>query len=103
MTQFVKVAKAADVEEGKGLIVWAGNLKVALFRCDGAVYAIRNQCPHMGGDLGEGLLTGDIVRCPWHGWKFSVKTGQSPEAELVGVRTFEVKIEGEDVYVGVGA
>ena len=88
------------MEEGKGLIVWAGPLKVALFRYDGAIYAIRNQCPHMGGDLGEGLLTGDIVRCPWHGWKFNIKTGKMPEAELVSVRSFEVKVEGEDVYVG---
>lgn len=101
MTQFVKVARASDVEEGKGLIVWAGPIKVALFRCEGAVYAIRNQCPHMGGDLGEGLLTGDVVRCPWHGWKFNVKTGKALEADLVAVRSFEVKIEGEDVYVAI--
>lgn len=100
MTEFLKVARASDVEEGKGLIVWAGPLKVALFRYDGAIYAIRNQCPHMGGDLGEGLLTGDIVRCPWHGWKFNIKTGKMPEAELVSVRSFAVKVEGEDVYVG---
>jgi nitrite reductase/ring-hydroxylating ferredoxin subunit len=101
MPNFLKVARAADVEEGKGLIVWAGNIKVALFRCEGVIYAIRNQCPHMGGDLGEGLLTGDVVRCPWHGWKFNVKTGKSPEAEMVAVRSFEVKLEGADVYVGV--
>jgi nitrite reductase (NADH) small subunit len=101
MPTFMKVAKASDVEEGKGLIVWAGNFKVALFRCEGVIYAIRNQCPHMGGDLGEGLLTGDVVKCPWHGWKFNVRTGKSPEAELVAVRTFEVKLEGEDVYVAV--
>jgi NAD(P)H-dependent nitrite reductase small subunit len=101
MPNFLKVAKAADVEEGKGLIVWAGNFKVALFRCEGVIYAIRNQCPHMGGDLGEGLLTGDVVRCPWHGWKFNVKTGKSPEAEMVAVRSFEVKLEGGDVYVAV--
>jgi nitrite reductase/ring-hydroxylating ferredoxin subunit len=101
MIEFVKVARASDVEEGKGLIVWAGPLKVALFRCEGTIYAIRNQCPHMGGDLGEGLLTGEVVRCPWHGWKFNVKTGKMPEAELVSVRSFEVKVEGEDVYVGI--
>lgn len=101
MTEFVLVARASEVEEGKGLVVWAGKIKVALFRREGVVYAIRNQCPHMGGDLGEGLLTGDVVRCPWHGWKFNVKTGISPQSDLVTVRTFEVKIEGEDVYVAV--
>lgn len=101
MPEYVRVAARADVEEGKGLIVWAGPWKVALFRCDGTIYAIKNQCPHMGGDLGEGLLAGEIVRCPWHGWKFSVKTGKMPETDVVGVRTFDVKVEGEDVYVAV--
>ena len=89
------------MEEGKGLVVWAGKIKVALFRREGVVYAIRNQCPHMGGDLGEGLLTGHVVRCPWHGWTFDVKTGVSPQSDLLTVRTFEVKIEGDDVYVAV--
>ena len=101
MPEFLKVAKSADVEEGKGLIVWAGTVKVALFRSGGALFAIRNQCPHMGGDLGEGDLRGEIVRCPWHGWKFSIRTGKMPETEVVGVRTFEVRVDGEDVYVGV--
>ncbi|MGE5176082.1 MAG: Rieske (2Fe-2S) protein [Hyphomicrobiales bacterium] len=101
MPDFVRVAKSADVEEGKGLVVWAGPWKVALFRCEGEIYAIKNQCPHMGGDLGEGLLAGDIVRCPWHGWKFSIKTGKMPETDVVAVRTFDVKVEGEDVYVAV--
>lgn len=101
MAQFVKVASSSDLEEGKGMIVTVNGTKVALFRCEGRVYAIRNQCPHMGGDLGDGLLQGDIVRCPWHGWKFSIKTGKAPDSDVVGVRTYEVRIDGDDVFVGV--
>jgi len=100
MPNFVKVAKASDLEEGKGLIVWFNGVKIALFRCGGEVFAIKNQCPHMGGDLGEGLLTGEIVRCPWHGWKFSVKTGRAPDTDVVAVRTYEVQIDGDDILVG---
>jgi len=100
MPNFIKVAKLSDLEEGKGRIVWLNGTKIALFRCEGAVYAIKNQCPHMGGDLGEGLLTGEVVRCPWHGWRFSVKTGKAPETDVVGVRTYEVQIDGDDVLVG---
>jgi NAD(P)H-dependent nitrite reductase small subunit len=99
MSEFVKAAKASDLEEGKGVIVWVNGTRVALFRCEGAVYAIKNQCPHMGGDLGEGLLQGEIVRCPWHGWKFSVKTGKAPDTDVVAVRTYEVRIDGDDVLV----
>ena len=99
MQDFVKVARSSDLEEGKGMIVTVNGTKVALFRSEGVVYAIRNQCPHMGGNLGEGYLQGEIVRCPEHGWRFSIKTGKAPDTEVVGVRTYEVKLDGEDVYV----
>jgi nitrite reductase (NADH) small subunit/3-phenylpropionate/trans-cinnamate dioxygenase ferredoxin subunit len=101
VAEFRKVARAAEVIEGKGTIVAVDELKIALFRCDGVVYAIRNRCPHMGGDLGEGTLEGEIVRCPWHGWPINVRTGQHPETPVVGVRTFPVRVEGDDVYVEV--
>ena len=101
MAQFVKVARTSDLVPGKGLVVVVNGTRIALFNCDGAFYAIKSTCPHMGGELGEGLLEGDIVTCPWHGWQFNVTTGKSPESEVVAVRSFEVKVEGEDVYVGV--
>ena len=101
MAQFVRVARVHDLNPGEGRVLVVNGTRVALFNCEGTFYAIKSTCPHMGGDLGEGHLTGDIVTCPWHGWRFSVKTGKNPEAEIVGVRTFEVRVDGEDVYVGV--
>jgi nitrite reductase (NADH) small subunit len=101
MSEFVKAARASDLEEGIGKIVWVGGIRVALFRCEGEVYAIKNQCPHMGGDLGEGYLSGEIVHCPWHGWRFNVKTGKAPDTEVVAVRTYEVRIDGDDVLVRI--
>ena len=75
--------------------------RVALGHRDGVYYAIKNSCPHMGGELGEGLLQGDVVTCPWHGWRFNVKTGKNPEADVVGVRTFEVRVEGDEIFIGI--
>ena len=101
MPEFRKVATAADVVEGKGTIVAVDDLKIALFRYEGTVYAIRNQCPHMGGDLGDGTLEGEVVRCPWHGWPINVKTGQHPQAPVVSVRTYPVRVEGDDIHVAI--
>ncbi|HEY7727013.1 MAG TPA: Rieske 2Fe-2S domain-containing protein [Candidatus Eisenbacteria bacterium] len=100
--EFVRVARVGDLAPGRGMVVVAKGIRVALFRHeDGTLYALRNQCPHMGGELGEGVLNGDIVTCPWHGWQFDVKTGRNPAAALVAVRTFPVRVEGDEVYVGV--
>lgn len=100
-TQFVKVATVHDLESGKGMVVILNGTRVAIFNCAGTYYAIKGTCPHMGGELWEGLLEGEIVTCPWHGWQFNVRTGKNPESEVVGVRTFEVKVEGEDILLGV--
>ena len=100
-TEYVRVARVGDVQPGKGMVVILKGTRVALFNCDGIYYAIRNTCPHMGGELGEGLLEGDIVTCPWHGWRFNVKTGKNPEADVVGVRTYEVRVDGDEILIGV--
>lgn len=98
----MRVARWDDLVPGRGIVVIAKGIRIALFlHEDGTPYALRNQCPHMGGELGEGELRGDIVTCPWHGWRFDVKTGRNPSVDLVAVRTFPVKVEGNDVYVGV--
>jgi nitrite reductase (NADH) small subunit len=100
--EFVRVARLDDLEPGRGSVVVAKGIRVALFRHeDGNVYALRNQCPHMGGELGEGELRGDVVTCPWHGWRFSVKTGKHVAADLVAVRAFPTRVDGGDVYVGI--
>ena len=101
MTEFLRAARVGDVDSGKGIVVVLKGTRVALFNCDGVYYAIRNTCPHMGGELGEGPLQGDIVTCPWHGWRFNVKTGRNPEADVVGVRTFEVRVEGDEIFIGI--
>ena len=96
---FVTVANVNDVKEGKGKVVEANGKTIALFNVDGKIYAIDNTCVHAGGPLGEGACEGNVVTCPWHGWKFDVTTGISPVNPQAKVDTFEVQIEGEEVKV----
>jgi len=101
MAEYVKVARVTDLDPGKGMLAVVNGTRIALFNCDGTFYAIRGSCPHMGGELWEGLLSGEVVTCPWHGWRFNVKTGKNPAAEVVAVRTYDVKVEAEEVYIAV--
>jgi nitrite reductase/ring-hydroxylating ferredoxin subunit len=50
--------------------------EVAVFNVGGEFYAIDNSCPHRGGPLGEGELEDCIVTCPWHEFRFDVRTGK---------------------------
>ena len=101
MANFVKVADTSDLKSGENKVVNVNGAEVALFNVDNEFFAISNTCLHRGGPLGEGFLEGDTVTCPWHGWKFNVKTGVSPVIPTAKVQTYQVKVEGNDVMVAV--
>ena len=101
MPNFVKIASTADIPKGQGRTFEVAGKQVAVFNCDGTFYAIDNTCRHQGGPLGEGELEGAVVTCPWHGWTYDVTTGVSPDDADCRVDTYEVKVEGDSVMVGV--
>jgi nitrite reductase/ring-hydroxylating ferredoxin subunit/multimeric flavodoxin WrbA len=74
-------------------------LEIAVFNLDGIYHAISNSCMHKGGPLSKGFLNGDIITCPWHGWKYSVKTGKSPHKGGDSVNSYPVKIIKDKIYV----
>ena len=82
---------------------------IVVTREAGRVYAYLNRCPHQGGNLFHGTLVGlveasepgcyrysrrgEIIRCPWHGWEFDVRTGKSwCEPERIRARQFSVSV-----------
>ena len=101
MSNFVKVASTSDLKPGENKIVSVNGTDVALFNIEGEFYAINNTCLHRGGPLGEGFLEDDVVTCPWHGWRYNVKTGQNVMIPTAKVATYQVKVENDDVLVSL--
>lgn len=99
MTQWVRVASVEDVPVGTGKELTAAGRVIALFNVEGEFYALDGVCPHAGGPLGEGVLQGDVVTCPWHGWQFQVTSGQHCLNANLQHTAFPIKIEGSDVLV----
>ena len=96
-----KLAKLSEIQEGQSIVVDVDTKPIALFKVQGAVYALDNTCPHRGGPLGEGSLDGSEVTCPWHAWTFDVKTGECQSSPGFKQPTYQVKIEGDDVTIDV--
>ena len=101
MPNFIKVASTSDLNPGENKVVNVNGADVALFNVDGEFFAINNTCLHRGGPLGEGSLEEDVVTCPWHGWRYNVKTGANLMIPNQKVAVYEVKIEGNDVMVAL--
>ena len=102
MGQFVRVAETSELPPGSAKLVEAGGCSVAVFCLEGAYYALEDRCPHRGGSLSQGMILGSEVSCPWHGARFDIKTGavQCPPAQQ-GVRSFPVRLSGNDVEVEI--
>jgi nitrite reductase/ring-hydroxylating ferredoxin subunit len=109
MTRYV-VATVDEIPVGSRKIVFVARRSVGIFNIDGEFFAVRNQCPHEGGPLCEGVISGlvrsnepgqyeyvrhgEILRCPWHMWEFDIKTGQSWfDPATTRVRSYEATVE----------
>ncbi len=94
-----KVASVAEIPLGEGKIVTVGTRQIALYNVEGQFYALDNTCPHRGGPLGDGLLNGAVVTCPWHGWQFDCSTGKSTVNPTVKVACYPARVENDAVYL----
>jgi nitrite reductase (NADH) small subunit len=101
MPGFVKMATLDELPPGGSKEVEHEGRIYALFNVDGIISAIDGICPHQGGPMADGPLDGTCVTCPWHGWQFDVRTGKSSLNGKLSLPTFEVKLEGSDVFVSV--
>lgn len=100
MSDYVKVASVTDLAPGEMTLVEVGGELICLANVDGSFYAISDECTHAAGALSDGELEGYTVTCPMHFGQFDIRTGkvlQRPPRE--DVRTFEVKVEGQDVLI----
>jgi nitrite reductase/ring-hydroxylating ferredoxin subunit len=135
MERFV-VARVGEIPPGGRKLVSVRGRDVVVFNVKGEYLALLDRCPHQGGSLCRGKLVGlvesdepgryryhrqgEIIRCPWHGWEFDLRTGRSwcdprrtwvksyPASAVPGGRlvegpyvaeTFEVSVEDDFVVI----
>ncbi len=99
-----RVASTGEVVEDEPKAVRVGDHSIALFKVDGAFYATHNICTHEYADLSEGFVDGDVIECPLHAGTFHIPTGKALSPPVTDdIRTYPVKVEGDDIYVSVPA
>ena len=104
------VAHVRDIPPGGRGLFEIGGRTIVVFNLKGEFFALLNRCPHSGGPLAQGRLTGlvqsdepgrykysrrgEILRCPWHSWEFDIRTGKSwCDPSRVRARTYAVSVE----------
>lgn len=85
--------------DGRVRSVTVDGRSIALTRCDRALGALENRCPHQGGPLGEGSIEKGLLRCPWHGYDYDPLTGRPPGDFADTVSAYEIEERADGVYV----
>jgi nitrite reductase/ring-hydroxylating ferredoxin subunit len=101
---FHRVAGAGELGDGEMRHVEIGERQIALFNLGGDFYATDELCTHAFAMLTDGFVDGELIECPLHGGKFEIKTGKAVAPPCtVDLKTYQVKVEGDAVLVGVPA
>ncbi len=104
------VATVDQILPGQRLLVEVNGREIGIFNVEGEYFAVGNRCPHEGASLCKGRIVGlveaagpgdyrysrrgELLRCPWHGWEFDLRTGRSwCEPDRTKVRSYELKVE----------
>ncbi|HXL55641.1 MAG TPA: Rieske 2Fe-2S domain-containing protein, partial [Chitinophagaceae bacterium] len=96
---FVQVCDVNDIAEDRAKMFCINEERIAVFKTQGKLFAVSNVCKHQNGPLGEGKVLDGCITCPWHGYQYLPHNGQSPPPFKEKVSTYDVKLDGSDVWV----
>lgn len=101
---WIRIASASDLQDDEVLGLTVGGARIALYRSRGEFYATDNRCTHAEALMSEGYLEDGCIECPLHQARFDIRTGAAlcaPATEPL--RTYPVKREGDEIFVGAPA
>jgi nitrite reductase/ring-hydroxylating ferredoxin subunit len=96
---FFSSIRENELAESKMKAVRIKGKAVLLVKQGGEVSALSNRCPHEGCTFESAMLSGYIVMCPCHGWKFDVRNGQYNENSRITLQIYRCKIENGKIFV----
>jgi nitrite reductase (NADH) small subunit len=103
--RWVRVTSCESIPLREGKAVDVGGRYIAIFNLGDSFLAVDNRCPHRGGPLSDGIVSGSAVICPLHAWAFNLSGGavvNHPESQACLV-TFPARVEDGIVWVEIPA
>ena len=102
---WIWITPLADLPPREGRAVSVAGREIALFNLGDKVVAMENRCPHKGGPLADGIVSGDTVVCPLHGWRVKLQCGSvdRPADVTACVETYPTRIDNGVIVVGLPA
>src|SRR6266702_1034177 len=92
---WMRIAHVDSIPLREGRAVHIAGHDIAVFNLGNRFLAVENKCPHRGGPLADGIVSGGNVVCPLHAWKVDLASGEAANqpAPAQCVKTFPVRVE----------
>ena len=102
---WIRITRAENIPLREGRAVMVDGEEIAIFNLGEKFLAVANRCPHLGGPLADGIVSGDSVVCPLHAWKVCLSSGavKRPAGEQACVRSFPVMVVNGIVVAEIAA
>jgi 3-phenylpropionate/trans-cinnamate dioxygenase ferredoxin subunit len=101
MQEFIEAGKLGELRPGTMKRIDIRGRRILLANVDGRICAVDDTCTHEEASLSTGVLKGELVKCPLHGSRFNVCTGEALEEPAEeNLRTYPVRIEGGHILIG---
>ncbi len=102
MSDWKKLCPLEEIPRLGSRVVASEHGDIAIFRlANDEVFAVHDKCPHKGGPLSQGIVSGGTVTCPLHGWKIGFEDGEAVAPDVGCVQSFSVKRVGDDVWIAL--
>ncbi len=100
MPNFIKLTPQSELPaENQAKEFPCGNKVICVANVNGTISAMENVCLHRGGPLGQGVIEGGKIVCPWHGWQWDPQTGEAVHNPKARVSVYPIKVENDDVLI----
>ncbi|QDV27134.1 Rieske (2Fe-2S) protein [Aureliella helgolandensis] len=96
-----QLCNLSTLKNGQGQEFLVGKTIVALFLQDSKLYATDGMCAHQGGPLAQGLVDGECITCPWHGWQYDLNTGNNLRTGKKMLDRYDVEVRGDQVWIEI--
>lgn len=102
MSEWIEVGTLNDIPKLGARIVSRTEGDIAVFRtAEDEIFALRDKCPHKGGQLSQGIVVGKRVACPLHDWKIGLENGVAAAPDEGCAASFPIKMEGEKIMLSL--
>lgn len=98
---WIYVMDDSSLPEGGMTAVYPKGVNILLAKVLGKVYALDGKCAHMGCPLFCGSISGHIITCPCHDWRFNLQTGEFVDAAEIKLNVYAAKAENGKLFVSL--